>query len=132
MTSFDHASIPTSRSIASAAMNRYVNGDQAAFRQLHASLAPSLGRYLLRQTKNETEAQELLQQTLMKLHATSGRFLQGADVYPWAFAIARRLLIDAYRRKKHERRLAALAPTVEAVGETGPDELFDSSVPAQR
>jgi RNA polymerase sigma-70 factor (ECF subfamily) len=36
------------------------------------------------------------------MHRARGRFLRGAEVSPWAFAIARRLLIDGVRRGKRE------------------------------
>src|SRR5512140_756660 len=36
------------------------------------------------------------------MHAARGRFIPGAQVTPWAFAIARRLMIDGMRRGKRE------------------------------
>jgi RNA polymerase sigma-70 factor (ECF subfamily) len=91
-----------SRVAANAAMERYAAGDEAAFSELYDALAPRLHQFLVRQTRDDSRAEDLLQQTMLQIHCARGRFLQGADVLPWAFAIARRLLIDSYRRRKYE------------------------------
>ena len=101
---------------ANAAMERYANGDDPAFSALYDALAPRLLHYLLRQIKDRSRAEDLLQQTMLQIHCARGRFIPGADVIPWAFAIARRLTIDSFRRRKHEavgddeRAAAAPAP----------------------
>jgi len=65
----------------------------------------------------------LLQQSMLQIHAARGRFFQGAEVVPWAFAISRRLLIDSYRRRKRETKLVEEgAPEVPAA--PGTDELL--------
>ena len=46
-----------------------------------------------------------MQQTLLQMHRARGSFIPGAAVMPWAFAIARRLIIDGARRRRIERRL---------------------------
>jgi RNA polymerase sigma-70 factor (ECF subfamily) len=91
-----------SRAAANAAMERYAAGDEGAFSELYDALAPRLRQFLVRQTRDDSRADDLLQQTMLQIHTARGRFIPGADVLPWAFAIARRLLIDSYRRRKHE------------------------------
>ena len=86
----------------SAAMERYAGGDAAAFGELYEGLAPRLHGFLLRQTRSAARADDVLQQTFLKMHAARGRFIAGADVVPWAFAIARRLVIDGARRGRRE------------------------------
>ncbi len=85
-----------------AAMERYAAGDDTAFGQLYDLLAPRLFGYLMRQTRDRARAEDLLQQTLLQMHAARGRFIAGAQVTPWAFAIARRLMIDGLRRGRRE------------------------------
>jgi RNA polymerase sigma-70 factor (ECF subfamily) len=80
------------------AMERYASGDDAAFGALYEGLAPRLYGFLYRQTRDEALADDLLQQTMLRIHGARGRFVPGAAVIPWAFAIARRGLIDAHRR----------------------------------
>jgi RNA polymerase sigma-70 factor (ECF subfamily) len=87
---------------ANAAMERYAAGDDGAFGELYDCVAPRLHGYLVRQTRDSARAEDLVQQTLLQMHRARGRFIRGADVMPWAFAIARRLLIDSIRRRKHE------------------------------
>src|SRR5262249_22125396 len=65
-------------------------------------LAPRLYGYLLRQTRDVAKAEDLVQQTLLHIHRARARFIRGAEVTPWAFAIARRLMIDGMRRGKRE------------------------------
>ena len=90
------------RSPADVAMERYARGDDAAFGEIYDALAPRLYGYLLRQTRDVAKAEDLVQQTLLHIHRARGRFIPGAEVTPWAFAIARRLLIDSLRRGRRE------------------------------
>ena len=85
-----------------AAMTRYSAGDDAAFGEVYDALAPRLFGYLVRQTRDHARAEDLVQQTFLQIHRARGRFIAGAEVVPWAFAIARRLMIDGMRRGKRE------------------------------
>ena len=83
---------------ADAAMSRYACGDAAAFAEVYDALAPRLFRYLDRRTGNRALTEDLVQQTFLRIHLYRGRFQAGAEVLPWAYSIAHRLLIDAWRR----------------------------------
>jgi RNA polymerase sigma-70 factor (ECF subfamily) len=85
---------------ADAAMDRYAAGEADAFAVLYDLLAPRLYGFLMRQTRNPARAEDLVQQTLLHIHCARGRFIRGAPVTPWAFAIARRLLIDETRKNR--------------------------------
>jgi RNA polymerase sigma-70 factor (ECF subfamily) len=87
---------------ADAAMDRYASGDGEAFSVLYDLLAPRLYGFLLRQTRDPSRAEDLVQQTMLNIHCARGRFIRGAPVIPWAFAIARRLLIDETRKNRLE------------------------------
>jgi len=89
-------------------MERYASGDDSAFSDLYEALAPPLYRYLVRQTRDPVRAEDLLQQTMLQIHTHRSRFWPGANVTPWAYAIARRLLINSYRRRTRE---AAATPS---------------------
>jgi RNA polymerase sigma-70 factor (ECF subfamily) len=80
-------------------MDRYAAGDEAAFALVYDTLAPRLFGYLLRRTRNPEDAADLLQQVMLHIHRGRGDFIAGAEVTPWAFAIARRLLVDSLRRR---------------------------------
>ncbi|MDP9150708.1 MAG: RNA polymerase sigma factor [Myxococcota bacterium] len=87
---------------ADAAMEHYAAGDGEAFGTLYDALSPRLYGYLLRQTHDRAQAEDLLQQTMLHIHRARARFIPGAEVMPWAFAIARRVLVDSMRRGKRE------------------------------
>ncbi len=96
------ASRSSSASHLNAAMDRYATGDDSAFAELYDGLAPRLYGFLARYTRDRARAEDVVQQTMLQIHRARGRFLVGAQVVPWAFAIARRLLIDSHRRGSRE------------------------------
>lgn len=111
------------------AMDRYAEGDDSAFGELYDGLAPRLFGYLVRQTRDHARAEDLVQQTMLQMHRARGRFIKGSDVVPWAFAIARRLMIDGMRRGKREV-LASDPDAAEAdvVSPDAPaDQLFEAA-----
>ena len=90
------------RSALNVAMDRYAEGDDAAFGQVYDLLAPQLLGFFMRQVRNLALAEDLTQQTLMQLHAARRNYVRGSDARPWAFAIGRNLLIDARRKGQRE------------------------------
>lgn len=91
-------------------MERYANGDDAAFAEVYDAIAPRLLGFLRKATRDGFASEDLMQQTLLQMHRARGSFISGAPVMPWAFAIARRLLIDGARRRRVERGLFSHAP----------------------
>jgi RNA polymerase sigma-70 factor (ECF subfamily) len=87
---------------ASAAMDRYACGDDAAFSELYDLLAPRLSSFVSRRVREAARTEDLVQQTFLQMHCARRHFVRGADVTPWAFAIARRLMIDAARKGGRE------------------------------
>ncbi len=83
-------------------MERYADGDEAAFGDVYDLLAPRLYAFFVRQTGDTARAEDLVQQTLLQMHAARLSYVRSSDVIPWAFAIGRRLLIDSRRRTKRE------------------------------
>jgi RNA polymerase sigma-70 factor, ECF subfamily len=84
-------------------MARYCEGDAAAFRELHARVAPRLIAYLARMCRERALAEDLAQLTFMKVHRARAAYVRGADPIPWMFAIAHRTFLDEVRRKKRSR-----------------------------
>jgi RNA polymerase sigma-70 factor, ECF subfamily len=84
------------------AMDRYAAGEDSAFGEVYDRLVPRLYGFLLRQTRDRTRAEDVVQGTMLRIHRARDRFEPGARVVPWAFAIARRLLVDSYRRGGRE------------------------------
>jgi len=85
-------------------MSRYAQGDDLAFDRLYELLSPRLCRFCLRLVPRRWEAQDLFQETFLRLHRARGAFVPGSNVIPWAFAIARSVSLDRrrYRRRRPE------------------------------
>jgi RNA polymerase sigma-70 factor (ECF subfamily) len=88
--------------VANEAMDRYAAGDDSAFSALYDALSPRMHAFLLRRTRDADLAADLLQQTFLQMHCARRHFTPNAEVLPWAFAIARRLIIDRVRKAQHE------------------------------
>lgn len=88
--------------VANEAMDRYAAGDDTAFSELYDALSPRLLAFLVRRTRDSELAADLLQQTFLQMHCARRHFTPKAEVLPWAFAIARRLIIDRVRKAQHE------------------------------
>lgn len=111
------------RSRADRAMERYACGDDSEFAPLYDELAPRLYHFALRWTRNRSAAEDTVQQTLLQIHAARDRFVRGSAVLPWAYAIARRLLIDHSRRGvREELRAEDVHDPAEPAPALSPDE----------
>jgi RNA polymerase sigma-70 factor, ECF subfamily len=105
---------------ANRAMDRYADGDDAAFGVVFALVAPRLQRFLRRLAGRDDLASDLLQETLLRMHQARGAFRPGAAVLPWSYTIARNVFVDSTRaRRRVPVSLSTLDPerTVEpAIG----------------
>jgi len=81
------------------AMERYVDGDPSGFRQVYAAMAPVVGRCLRRWIGDPGRADDLVQETFIRVHRARQRYRRGAPVGPWILTIARRLSIDTLRKR---------------------------------
>src|SRR5436305_15319119 len=88
-------------------MARYCDGDAHAFRELYAQVAPRLLGYLIKMARNRAVAEDLLQQTFLKIHKARAAYVRGADPLPWIYAIAHRTFIDRARADKRGREQAS-------------------------
>ena len=84
-------------------MGRYCDGDAAAFHALYAAVAPRLLGYLRGLVGERATAEDLLQQTFLKLHEARDVYVRGADPVPWLYTIAHRTCLDELRRRKRSR-----------------------------
>jgi RNA polymerase sigma-70 factor (ECF subfamily) len=86
-----------------ALMARYAQGDSAAFKMLFSALKPRVYGFHLRSTGVAAAAEDLTQQTFLKLHVARRRYRTGAPVEPWLFAIAKNAQRDLRRRWQRSR-----------------------------
>lgn len=81
-------------------MARYCDGDASAFRELYAQVSPRLHGYLLKMARSKAVADDLVQQTFLKVHRARAAYIRGADPLPWIYSIAHRTFIDEARKTK--------------------------------
>jgi RNA polymerase sigma-70 factor (ECF subfamily) len=116
-------------------MQRYASGDDASFEALYDSLATRLYRYIRRHVPDTHRSDDLLQECFLRIHKARGTFLVGAAVLPWAFAIARRLVLDEGRRTRRAPRIVDEDESVAsepAVASAGPEHLVQAREVARR
>jgi RNA polymerase sigma-70 factor (ECF subfamily) len=80
-------------------MAAYVRGDAQAFRILFARLAPRIHAFFRRSLRDATTADDLLQATFLKIHASRDRYRSEFPLRVWVFSIAGRACLDELRRR---------------------------------
>jgi RNA polymerase sigma-70 factor (ECF subfamily) len=95
-------------------MERYQQADSEAPAALIGALSPALLRFFRSQTASREQADDLLQETWMRIHRVRHTYRPGEPVLPWIYAIARRVRIDGYRRT---RRITAHEVAMETLPE---------------
>lgn len=106
------------------AMDRYACGDQTAFPVLHRALYPRLLAFLTRLSGSANMADDLVQETFLRMHRARSTFAPGGAVLPWAYAIARNVHIDYTRG-------ARLRSTERLPSDPGPDPAFAQRAEAE-
>jgi RNA polymerase sigma-70 factor (ECF subfamily) len=87
------ASAPTLEEL----MTSYAEGSELAFNELYRRVAPKLYGHLLRLCRDAALAEDVMQNTFVKVHRARDTYLRGAPVAPWVLVIARRALYDELR-----------------------------------
>jgi RNA polymerase sigma-70 factor (ECF subfamily) len=90
-----------------ALMMRLQGGEARAFDQLYERYQSPLWAYFFRNTRDAQLAEDLAQETFLKLHARFWDYLPSGRFKGWLFRIAHNLLIDDVRRKSHDALLHA-------------------------
>jgi RNA polymerase sigma-70 factor (ECF subfamily) len=79
-------------------MARYQEGDFSAATALVNRLSPQLHRFFLVQFVSRRYADDLLQETWLRIHEVRHTYRPGQPVLPWLYAIARHIRVDHYRK----------------------------------
>lgn len=86
-------------------MGRFAAGNDASLGDVYDLASPAIFTFLLRVCRDRSLAEDLTQETFIRVHKARGLFRHGAAVMPWLYAIARRLFLDALRRRSSEHLL---------------------------
>jgi RNA polymerase sigma-70 factor (ECF subfamily) len=101
-------------------MEAYQQADADAVTELVRMASPPLLRYFLGHTRSMALAEDLLQDTWLRVHRARHTYRPGLRVLPWLFAIAEHTRIDGYRKWARTRQR-----------EVAVDQLPELSPPAQ-
>jgi RNA polymerase sigma-70 factor (ECF subfamily) len=80
-------------------MARYAAGDDVAFGQLFALLAPQLRAFFLRSFVDQSVADDLTQSTFLRLHRGRAAYSPDRPLKPWVFTMAACVRRDELRRR---------------------------------
>jgi RNA polymerase sigma-70 factor (ECF subfamily) len=100
-------------------MVRYQRGDFAAAADLIERVSPQLHRFFAVQSGSRVDADDLLQETWLRIHKVRHTYRLGEPALPWFYAIARHIRVDHHRKSVRtvvgERKLEAMSKGVAAV-----------------
>jgi len=83
-------------------MERYQQADPEAPVVLVSALSPSLLRFFRSQSATLGQAEDLLQDTWLRIHRVRHTYRPGEPVLPWLYAIARNIRVDHYRKASRQ------------------------------
>jgi len=107
-------------------MARYQGGDFAAATALVNLVSSQLHRFFMVQSASREDADDLLQETWLRVHKVRHTYRPGQPVLAWFYGIARHIRIDHYRKtvrtRAREQRLEETANVATASGDFGKAE----------
>jgi RNA polymerase sigma-70 factor (ECF subfamily) len=100
-------------------MAGYQQADRASAELLMETLSPMLTRFFMSTTDGRQNCDDLVQETLLRIHRARHSYRPPDPVLPWVFAIARHVRVDQFRkRRRTELHEEAVEPEVLARHET--------------
>jgi len=84
-------------------MTGYKDGDGAAATALVHHLSPQLYRFFLMQFISRRHAEDLLQETWLRIHEVRHTYRSAQPVLPWLYSIARNVRVDHYRKAHRDQ-----------------------------
>lgn len=86
-------------------LEAYREGDETAFPELLRRYKGPLFGYLMRMARNREIAEDLFQETFLRVHEKAHTFRSGAKFKGWVYTIATRIAIDQQRYSKRRPQL---------------------------
>ena len=86
-------------------MKRVGKGDEQAFRQLYQNTDKTIYSFILSIIKNPQDAEEVLQETYLKIWTSAAGYKSQGKPLAWMFTIARNLCYMKFRDQKHQSEL---------------------------
>lgn len=86
-------------------MKRVGKGDEQAFRQLYQNTDKTIYSFILSIIKNPQDAEEVMQETYLKIWTSAAGYKSQGKPLAWMFTIARNLCYMKFRDQKHQSEL---------------------------
>jgi RNA polymerase sigma-70 factor (ECF subfamily) len=102
-------------------MLRYRDGDAAAFEELYGRHRGGVFRYVLRQVGLRSAAEDVFQETWMKLISARARYRVEARFATFLYHVARNCVVDYFRRKTPLHLISLDDDPEEAIQAAGPE-----------
>lgn len=94
-------------------MLEYQQANRKSAEALMEALIPILSRFFMSTADGRQALDDLVQETLLRIHRARHSYRPPNPVLPWVFAIARHVRVDQYRRKQRRAvREEAVEPQV--------------------
>jgi RNA polymerase sigma-70 factor (ECF subfamily) len=97
-------------------LRKCARGDAAAYRELVERVEKPLVNFILRFVGERNVAEDLFQETFVRVVKTLGSFRPEASLTTWIFTIARNLSLDWLKAKRRHREMALDAASSEEKG----------------
>jgi RNA polymerase sigma-70 factor (ECF subfamily) len=97
-------------------MVRYQEGDFDSATALIHRLSPQLHRFFQVQFASREEADDLLQETWLRIHEVRHTHRRGEPLLPWLYAIARHVRVDHYRKSSRRAARESRLDDVQEIG----------------
>lgn len=93
----------------------------AATEAVWSQLSGDLRRYLRRRVTDDWLADDLLQETFLKIHGALGTLRHRGRLAPWVYGIARNVVRDHYRHRAREAATATATKLAAEADDDGPE-----------
>jgi RNA polymerase sigma-70 factor, ECF subfamily len=97
-------------------MVSYQQGDAAAAERLIDLMSGKLHMFFSTSLGSRSNADDMLQEAWLRIHRARHTYRAGEPVLPWMYAIARRVRVDDYRRRRRVERREAGSEAQERAG----------------
>jgi RNA polymerase sigma-70 factor, ECF subfamily len=84
-------------------MVAYQQGDAAATERLLSFLSPILGRFFGSMPDTRLSVDDLVQETLLRVHRARHTYRAGEPLLPWVYSIARHTRVDHFRKSRRRQ-----------------------------
>ena len=104
----------------------FQNGDDAGIEKIITLYRAGLQAYLYAQTRDMTLAEEMTQETFVKIFTTRPKYYAKASFKTWLYTVGRNLTLNALRKRNRETPLASLDEASDGYADS-PESLYEST-----